>query len=231
MARVREHWQDLYGAKAPEQTSWFRPRLDASLQLVLAHAPDREAPVIDVGGGRSTLVDDLLAQGYRDVTVLDVAGAALEQTRIRLESSADDAVAGAFERGAARFLETELLDADLPAAHYGLWHDRAVFHFFTDRSEQEAYVALATRSLRPGGIAILATFAPDGPETCSGLPVQRYDAAALGARFGAAFEPVADARELHATPFGSTQPFTYVVLRRRAGDAAAAAALPNTPGP
>jgi SAM-dependent methyltransferase len=230
MAGARNHWQDVYAAKAPEQTSWFRPRLDESLRLALAHAPDRDAPVIDVGGGRATFVDDLLAQGYGDVTVLDVAGEALEQARIRLASSDDDAVATAFERGAAQFLETDLLDAALPAARYGLWHDRAVFHFLVDASEQEAYVALAARSLRPGGVAILATFAPDGPARCSGLPVQRYDADALAACFGDGFERVVDARDLHATPFGSTQPFTYVVLRRRAGDAAATAAPPVSAG-
>jgi SAM-dependent methyltransferase len=228
MPRSHAHWQDIYGAKEPEETSWFRPRLDESLRLVLALAADRNAPVIDIGGGRATLVDELLAQGFGDVTVLDVAGAALEQARIRLASSTDDAIATAFERGAARFVETDLLDASLAPGHYGLWHDRAVFHFFTDASEQDGYVALAARSLRAGGIAIIATFAPDGPDRCSGLPVARYDADALCARFGAGFERVAASRELHATPAGVVQPFTYVALRRRAGDDAATAASQET---
>ena len=208
-AAAREHWQGVYRAKAETETSWFRPRLDESLRLIAAHAPDRTGPLIDVGGGRSTLVDDLLGLRYTDLTVLDVSGDALEQSRARLAASGD---AGAPAN--LRWIESDILGADLPRAHYALWHDRAVFHFLVDGSEQAAYVALAARSLRPGGVAIIATFAPDGPERCSGLPVQRYDADALASRFGAAFEPLASARELHTTPGGNTQSFTYVALRR-----------------
>ena len=206
---AREHWQGVYQSKAEAQTSWYRPRLDESLRLVAAHAPDRAGPVLDVGGGRSTLVEDLAGLGYGDLAVLDVSGEALGQSRAHLAASRGDATADA-----VRWIESDILGADLPGAHYALWHDRAVFHFLVDGSEQDAYVTLAARALRPGGVAIIATFAPDGPERCSGLPVQRYAADALASRFGPAFELLASARELHATPAGATQAFTYVALRR-----------------
>ncbi len=209
-----QHWRDLYRSRAEAQTSWYRPHLDESLRLITEFAGDRAAPVLDVGGGRSTLVDDLLAQNYCDISVLDVSADALAQSRDRIA-----AARGADIAASVHWIESDILGADLPMARFGLWHDRAVFHFLVDDSEQDAYVALVERSLRPGGIAIVATFANDGPDACSGLPVQRYDAAALAARFGAGlagagFERLADARELHATPTGTTQAFTYVVLRR-----------------
>jgi len=223
MAAAREHWQAVHACKAPAQTSWHRDRLDASLRMIGKHAPDRGAPLIDIGGGRSTLVDDLLADGFGDITVLDVSGEALAQARSRLEASPDPAAPAALARDAVRFLETDVLDATLPPAHFALWHDRAVFHFLVDASEQAAYVALAARSLCPGGVAIVATFAPDGPERCSGLPVARYDADALAARFGDAFACIDAGRDLHETPAGATQPFTYVALRRLAPNPSRAA--------
>jgi SAM-dependent methyltransferase len=228
MAAAREHWQAVHAGKAPTQTSWHRERLDASLRLIAAYAPDRAAPAIDVGGGRSTLVDDLLADGFADVTVLDVSGDALAQARARLlqkglAASPATTARDALARDAVHFVETDILDAQLPPAHFALWHDRAVFHFLVDASEQAAYVALAARSLRPGGVAIVATFAADGPARCSGLPVARYDADALAARFGDAFACIGTERDLHKTPAGTTQPFTYVALRRLAPNPSRAA--------
>jgi SAM-dependent methyltransferase len=205
----REHWQGVYQSRPEAQTSWYRPRLDESLRLVAAHAGDRAGPVLDVGGGRSTFVDDLLALGYRELAVLDVSSEALQQSRQRLAAAQGDAAAKQ-----VRWIETDILGADLPMAHYALWHDRAVFHFLVDDSEQAAYAALAARSIHPGGVAIIACFAPDGPERCSGLPVQRYDATSLVARFGTAFTLLASSRELHAAPVGAAQAFTYVALRR-----------------
>lgn len=212
------HWQEVYASKAPEQTSWYRPHLDLSLELVdgLGLAP--LAPVIDVGGGRSSLVDDLLERGYRDLTVLDLSQEALAQSQHRLGSRA----------GAVRWIAGDALEAPLPAAHYALWHDRAVFHFFTDPASQDRYVRRVRESLRPGGFALVATFAADGPERCSGLPVCRYDADALAQRFGAGFERVDARRELHRTPFDSTQPFTYLLLRRTDDAAGANTRTPPT---
>jgi len=199
-----EHWQRVYREKSETQTSWFRPHLDESLRRIdgLGLAPDDA--VIDVGGGRSSLVDDLLARGLRDVTVLDLAEGALDAARARLGADA----------ARVHWIAADVTRAQLPPAHYALWHDRAVFHFLTDAAERARYVAQTARALRPGGHAVIATFAPDGPERCSGLPVARYDADALAAEFAPVFVHVDHGRELHRTPWDAEQAFTYVVLRR-----------------
>jgi SAM-dependent methyltransferase len=146
----------------------------------------------------------LLARGFSDITVLDIAESALAASRLRLGAAGER----------VHWLAADVIAATLPEAHFGLWHDRAVFHFLVDAQARARYVAQAARAMRPGGYAILATFAADGPERCSGLPVCRYDAAALAHAFEPAFTRVSDARDVHTTPWGSTQAFTYVVLRR-----------------
>lgn len=201
------HWQQVYTTKATDAVSWYRPHLDRSLEFIgrLALAPD--APILDVGAGASTLVDDLLARGFRAVTVNDLADAALDHSRARVASLPPQ-----LQHGAC-FLPGDITTLVLPTAHFALWHDRAVFHFLTDPAQRRAYVAQAARSLRPRGHLLIATFALDGPERCSGLSVCRYDAAMLAAEFAAHFRPVADAREQHPTPFGTTQSFQYLLLR------------------
>jgi SAM-dependent methyltransferase len=199
------HWQSVYASKSEAQTSWFRPHLDHSLRLIDGLALPPEAPLLDVGGGRATLVDDLLARGYADVTVLDLAETALDVARQRLGADA----------ARVRWLCADMLEADLPAARYALWHDRAVFHFLTEPAARAVYLAQITRALRPDGHAIIATFAADGPAHCSGLPVQRYAAGALANCFAAHFECLGDSREEHRTAAGAVQPFTYVLLRKR----------------
>ena len=206
MTTNRDHWQTVYHSKGEQQTSWFRPHLDESLRLIDSLDLDKSLPAIDVGGGRSTLVDDLLERGFADLTVLDLSQAALDESRRRLGERA----------GTITWLAGDITHVALPVAHYALWHDRAAFHFLTDRNERLRYSTTAARSIRPGGFIVLATFALDGPEKCSGLPVQRHDAQSLADAFADAFEPFADSRELHPTPFGTEQPFTYVVLRRSA---------------
>ena len=201
----QSHWEEVYRGKGERETSWFREHLDTSLALIEGLALDRATPVIDVGGGRSTLVDDLLARGYTDLSVLDLSESALAQARERLGA------AGA----TVAWHVADVVDAALPDAHYGLWHDRAVFHFLVDDAARAAYVAQAARSVRPGGYAIIATFAPDGPEKCSGLPVRRHAAAELAADFAPAFRLVNQAREVHRTPWDSTQAFEYAVLQHR----------------
>jgi SAM-dependent methyltransferase len=201
----REHWESVYTTKPEDQTSWFRPHLDESLRLIDGLDLPSGTPVIDVGGGRATLVDDLLSRGFIDVTVLDTSKAALDEVGHRLGA------AGEF----VHWMVADITRAELLPTHYGLWHDRAVFHFLTEPVDRMRYVTNAARSIQPGGHAIVATFATDGPERCSGLPVRRYDAAALVSEFEPAFERIADSRERHPTPFGSEQPFTYVLLRRR----------------
>ena len=199
-----EHWQRIYREKGEQQTSWFRPHLDESLRRIDALPIGAGDAAIDVGAGRSTLVDDLLARGWRDLTVLDLAPAALAAARARLGADAAQ----------VRWIAGDVAQADLPAAHYALWHDRAVFHFLTDAAERARYVEQAARAVRQGGYAVIATFAPDGPERCSGLPVTRYDADALGAEFAPAFVRIDAGRDLHRTPWDAEQAFTYVVLRR-----------------
>jgi SAM-dependent methyltransferase len=198
------HWQDVYSSRGEGQTSWYREHLDLSLELIDSLHLAADTPAIDVGGGRSNLVDDLLARGFCDLTVLDLSSEALGQSAARLG-----------ERSAkVQWLAADITTADVPAAYFGLWHDRAVFHFLDSEAAQAAYIARATRSLRPGGYLLLATFAADGPEKCSGLPVCRYDADALAAKFATGFARIADRRELHRTPFGTEQSFTYLLLRR-----------------
>ena len=201
----QSHWEEVYRGKGERETSWFREHLDTSLALIDGLALDRATPVIDVGGGRSTLVDDLLARGYTDLSVLDLSESALAQARDRLGA------AGA----TVAWHVADVMNAALPDAHYGLWHDRGGFHFLVDDAARAAYVAQAARALRPGGHAIIATFAPDGPEKCSGLPVRRYAAAELAAAFAPAFRLVNQAREVHRTPWDSTQAFGYAVLQHR----------------
>ena len=201
---TQAHWEGVYRGKAERETSWYREHLATSLALIDALALDKATPVIDIGGGRATLVDDLLARGYTDLAVLDLSESALAQARERL---------GAAGAGVAWHV-ADATRAALPEAHYGLWHDRAVFHFLVDEAARTAYVAQATRAVRPGGYAIIATFAPDGPEKCSGLPVRRHSAAELAAAFAPQFALERELREEHATPWGATQPFTWVVLVR-----------------
>jgi SAM-dependent methyltransferase len=200
------HWQQVYTNKPTDAVSWYRPHLDRSLAFIDALGLDHDAPIIDVGAGASTLVDDLLARGFRDLTLNDIADAALAHTRERLGTAI------------ATRLDVRIGDIttlDLPPAHYALWHDRAVFHFLTEAAQRDAYVAQVRRALRPGGHLLVATFAADGPERCSGLPVQRYDADTLAAMFAPQCERMADTREQHPTPFGTTQSFQYLLLRRR----------------
>jgi SAM-dependent methyltransferase len=198
------HWQELYAGKVEVETSWFRPQLDESLRLIDGRKLPADAALIDVGAGRSSLVDDLILRGFRDLTALDISPAALTQARRRMGLSGD----------LVRWITGDVLSAELPAARYDLWHDRAAFHFLTEPAQQERYAAVAARSVRPGRFLLVATFAPDGPERCSNLPVCRYDAASLAERFAADFVRVTEAREEHRTPAGTIQPFTYLLLRR-----------------
>jgi SAM-dependent methyltransferase len=194
----------VYRSKAPDAVSWYRAHLEVSLKLIVEVASDRNAAVIDVGGGESTLVDDLLLRGYRNLTVLDMSAVALDTTRKRLGSIA----------GQVTWVESDITMVDLPEHRYDVWHDRAVFHFLTESSQRDAYVHLLTRALRPGGHAVIATFGPLGPNRCSRLDVRRYDAEQLSDEFGAGFELVTSTLEDHHTPAGSSQQFLYCSFRK-----------------
>lgn len=201
-----EHWEQVYRTRAPDQVSWYQPEARISLNLIRRVAADRDAAIIDVGGGASTLVDGLLDSGYRDITVLDIASEALAVTRARLGERAGD----------VRWIDDDIVTADLPAAAYDVWHDRAVFHFLTDAADRARYMDQVKHALRPGGHLIMATFALDGPPRCSGLGVVRYSAESLGVELGNGFELLDSVREEHHTPSGAIQRFQYSLLRMRA---------------
>jgi SAM-dependent methyltransferase len=186
--------------------SWFQEHAEQSLRLIADTGMPPSASVIDVGGGASTLVDDLLARGYSSLTVLDISGAALAAARSRLGNRA----------AGVRWIEGDITDPALfPADSFDIWHDRAVFHFLTEPADRRAYVRNVLHAVRSGGHVIVSTFAEDGPLQCSGLPVMRYDADALHDEFGAAFELVRHEREAHRTPAGNTQKFLYCYCRVR----------------
>jgi len=198
-----KHWDRIYRTKAPTEVSWYQPEARLSLELIHRVAPRLDAPVLDVGGGASTLADGLLSAGYRDVTVLDLAPAALARAQERLGERAAQ----------VRWIVADVLDAPLPAASCAVWHDRGVFHFLTDARDRARYVAQVERVVRPGGHVIVASFGPDGPSRCSGLEVVRYSSDGLHAEFGASFRPLDSMREDHRTPSGLMQAFVYCLCR------------------
>ena len=201
----KSHWEQVYAARPPESVSWFQVDPVLSLNLIRQFAADPATAVIDVGGGASRLVDALLGAGYRNVSVLDIAAAALAHAQRRLGDQARHVT----------WLESDITGFS-PAQHYGLWHDRAVFHFLTEAADRRAYVQVLKSALGPNGVAILAAFAPGGPPQCSHLDVRHYDAERISAELDGGFTLIAEQQELHVTPAGAQQPFNYFVFRRAA---------------
>ena len=200
---TRTHWDKIYTNKAPNQVSWYRRHLETSLALIIRATNDRTASVIDVGGGESTLVDDLLDQGFQNITVLDLSEAAMEVNKTRLREKASS----------VRWIIADITRIELEPNVYDVWHDRAVFHFLTAREQRAAYVRQVAHSVKPGGHIIVSTFGPEGPIKCSGLDVVRYDADSLHHEFGMRFRLVESSKEVHQTPFGTTQQFLYCYCR------------------
>lgn len=200
----KAHWEAVYRRNGPEQVSWFQPEARLSRNYIESVAPDRDMAMLDVGAGASVLIDALLESGYRRMTVLDLSSAALRQAQERLGSEASARVT---------WLEADVLTADLPFASFDMWHDRAAFHFLTAPADRDRYVAQVRRALRPGGHVLVATFADDGPERCSGLDVCRYSPAGLQSVFGSGFHVVESRRDEHRTPRGAVQAFTYCLCR------------------
>jgi len=200
---TKRHWENVYTTKAPDAVSWYRRHLETSLALIERATDAREASIIDVGGGESTLVDDLLIRGCKNVTMLDVSQTAIEITKKRLGLTAEQ----------VRWLIGDIVEIELQPQAYDLWHDRAVFHFLTTSERRLAYVRQVTRAVKPGGHVIISTFGPEGPTKCSGLEVMRYDAESLHGEFGGRYRLVESSHDLHQTPFGTTQQFLYCYCR------------------
>jgi len=191
----------MYAAKAEREVSWFQKDLQPSLALI-EEVGSPSSAVIDIGGGASRLADLLLQRGFLDLTILDLSSAALAAAKARIGSE-------------ARRIHWIVADVTAwePSRTYDVWHDRATFHFMVEESDRAAYLSRLARALKPGGQAIIATFAPDGPEQCSGLPVRRYDAKTLGQTLGPKFQLLGSRRHDHVTPWGATQPFQFSVFR------------------
>jgi len=203
MSERTEHWDRVYSTKTETEVSWYQPRPERSLALIRSLAPDLATSVVDIGCGTSTLIEELWLAGYRDLTGLDASASAITWQGARLVT------AGA----SVKLIVADLVDWQ-PDRSWGVWHDRAVFHFLTERSTQDAYIRALSKALLPASIAIIATFALDGPVRCSGLPVQRYSASTLAERLGSGFRLVSDVAERHITPSGAAQSFSYAALQR-----------------
>jgi 2-polyprenyl-3-methyl-5-hydroxy-6-metoxy-1,4-benzoquinol methylase len=195
----RSHWERVYQTKRPDEVSWYRAHLETSLALIEEAAPDRDARIIDVGGGESTLVDDLLGHGYRNVSVLDLSSTALDVAKDRIDAKSDT----------VDWLCGDVTTFAFANHQYDVWHDRAVFHFLTEAVDRAAYVRQVARAVKPGGHVVVATFGPEGPTKCSGLDVVRYDSDALHDEFGSRFRLMKHLTELHQTPAGVIQQFVY----------------------
>ena len=200
----KTHWENVYGSKSPLEVSWYQQEPSLSLRLIRDIQLERNAPLIDVGGGASTLVDSLYDEGFTNIAVLDVSGQALAHARLRLADKARD---------------VDWYEADVtafkPSRQFALWHDRAVFHFLTARADREKYVEVLKRALQPGGHLIIMAFAVDGPKKCSGLDIVQYDAEKIEAELGDSFGLIEEGYEVHITPAGKEQKFAYFRFTRQ----------------
>lgn len=195
---IRTHWQHIYIEKEPAEVSWYQSVPEKSLQLTRSTGVEQSDPILDAGGGDSTLVDHLLGEGYADISVLDISGKALERARARLGDAAREVI----------WIESDVTKFK-PSRRYALWHDRAVFHFLTEPADRDRYIDVVGRALQPGGHFVLATFGPRGPERCSGLEIRRYGVEQLQDLLGTRFMLRSHEFNEHQTPTGSTQQFLY----------------------
>lgn len=201
---TKSHWENVYATTADDKVSWYREHLDKSIEMILQTGVQKNAAIIDVGGGSSTLVDDLLDHGFLDVTVLDISATAIEKSKERLSN----------RKRLAHWIEADITEARLQENHFDVWHDRAVFHFLTNAEDRQKYVHSVVWALKPGGHIIVASFGMAGPEKCSGLEVVRYNADTMHDEFGSAFELVKCFDETHTTPFATTQKFIYCYCKK-----------------
>jgi 2-polyprenyl-3-methyl-5-hydroxy-6-metoxy-1,4-benzoquinol methylase len=200
---TKTHWEHIYETKSPDQVSWYQEHAKFSLQYIQNTGILKTDQIIDIGGGASSLVDDLLTTGFQNISILDVSRTALQVARERLGPRA----------ASVTWIEADITQAQLPHQTYDVWHDRAVFHFLTEASDRQRYIDNVRHAVRKGGHVIVATFAPDGPDHCSGLEVVRYSPESLHNEFGDGFEVVDSTHETHHTPFGTEQKFIYCYCR------------------
>ncbi|HWP82407.1 MAG TPA: class I SAM-dependent methyltransferase [Bacteroidota bacterium] len=205
MVELKSHWEKIFTKKKSTEVSWYKPRLEISLRLIKLAAVGNSAAIIDIGGGDSALVDDLLKSGYSNITVLDISQPALDRTRARLGEKSEN----------ISWLNADITQSELPSNSYDLWHDRAMFHFLIDATAREAYVRRCQIAVKPGGAVIIATFAADGPEQCSGLPTMRYSPEELQRHMGPSFRLIESIPEMHITPHGKPQSFVYCLFRKK----------------
>ncbi|HJU89776.1 MAG TPA: class I SAM-dependent methyltransferase [Gemmatimonadaceae bacterium] len=199
----RDHWQAIYRHREATEVSWYQAAATVSVELIRRAASERDDPIIDVGGGASTVVDGLLDAGYRAITVLDLAPDALAVAQARLGARA----------AAVNWIAADVLETSFERGAFAVWHDRAVFHFLTRPTDRARYIAQVRRAVRDGGHVIVASFALDGPSRCSGLDVMRYSPESMRAEFGEGFRLVDSVREDHRTPSGATQAFVYCLCK------------------
>ncbi len=199
-----DHWNAVYAAKPVDGVSWYRPHLDRSLAIIDSLALDRSVPIIDIGAGASTLVEDLLDRGYETITALDVSDRALALVRDRIGPTSSQ----------VRWIVSDIRQASLERASVGLWHDRAVLHFLSAAEDRAMYANIARTALRPGGHAIISGFAPNGPAKCSNMEVVRASAEEIAETLGPGFHLLRSETEMHRTPWGTEQAFAYAICRR-----------------
>ncbi|MGA7070767.1 class I SAM-dependent methyltransferase [Bradyrhizobium sp.] len=204
----KDHWEMVYATKHENEVSWFQDDPAPSLELIERAHPGKDAEIIDIGCGASRLVDGLVERGFRYVTALDISAAALDLAALRLGRRASE----------VRWITADVTEWN-PSRRFAIWHDRAAFHFLVEEADRAAYVARLKAALVPGGHAIIATFAADGPDACSGLPVHRYDAAGLAAELGAEFTLLDCRPHDHLTPWNSSQRFQFSIFQRQGGQA------------
>lgn len=199
----QSHWQGVYSSKSDSEVSWFEETPAVSLELIRMTGTGRSDAVIDVGAGASRLVDALARDGYSNLTILDLSSRAVELTRARLGAEGD----------AVRWVAGDVTKW-IPDRAYNLWHDRAAFHFLVEPADQNAYTRCVSRAVQPGGHVIIGTFAPDGPERCSGLPVRRSDSESIGRILGPSFELIHSRPYRHRTPGGANQNFQFGIFTK-----------------
>jgi ubiquinone/menaquinone biosynthesis C-methylase UbiE len=204
---LKNHWENVYSTRSPDSVSWFQRHANKSLAIIKRLGVKKTASFVDIGGGASTLVDDLIDLGYSNLSVIDISGTALGAAKKRLGPLSSQ----------VKWIEADVTELMLPKHSIDVWHDRAVFHFLTSASDRNSYVDAVIEAVKPGGYLIVATFAEDGPEKCSGLPVRRYSASQLHSEFGDSFELLGHERERHETPSGTAQSFVYCYFRKASG--------------